>query len=57
VQVSRCLVLAHCAHIMRRLTTGPGPYSSTAGVPRNARNHGILSTRRATSRHRAKSIS
>ena len=41
VQVSRFLVLAHCAHVMRRLTAGPGPYSSTAGVPTNARNHGI----------------
>jgi hypothetical protein len=41
VQVSRFLLLAHCAHVMRRLTTGPGPYSSTGGVPTNARNHGI----------------
>jgi hypothetical protein len=41
VKVSRFLVPAHCAHVMRRLTADPGPYSSTAGVPTNARNHGI----------------
>jgi hypothetical protein len=46
VQVSIFLVLAHCAHIMRRLTTGPGPYSSTAGVPTNARNHGMINKTR-----------
>jgi hypothetical protein len=46
VQVSGFLVLTHCAHIMRRLTIGPGPYSSTAGVPTNARNHGMINKTR-----------